>query len=151
MVPIHTVAFSQQKLRSALRRSGEREAGLTYGFVIHARRRGTRSALGIITLGGESLALTPRLVAGLSGQALRLFGSAPIALEPGSHLPGVGAERPDREDLPLSSVLMQVDGAQGAEAATTRRIVEVEATVMADSLVQPLVVLTTVRPGSWPS
>jgi hypothetical protein len=52
-------------------------------------------------------------------------------------------------DAPLASVLMHVEGLD-RYAPGAQRIVEVEARVIADSLVQPLVVLTTSRPPSWP-
>ena len=149
VIPNHTIAFSQQKLRSALRRSAQQESGLTYGFVIHARRRGTRAALGVITLGGESLVLTSGLIAGLAGRPLKLFGSAPISLVQGSAVSGAAETSDGRGDLPLASVMMQVEGMTDPAAAQQR--VEVEAKVIADSLVQPLVVLTTTRPASWPA
>ena len=149
VIPNHTIAFSQQKLRSALRRSAQQESGLAYGFVIHARRRGTRAALGVITLGGESLVLTSGLIAGLAGRPLKLFGSAPISLVQGSAVSGAAETSDGRGDLPLASVMMQVEGMTDPAAAQQR--VEVEAKVIADSLVQPLVVLTTARPASWPA
>jgi hypothetical protein len=147
VIPSHTIAFNQQKLRSALRRAAQQDAALTYGFVIHARRRGTRAALGVITLGGESLVLTSGLIAGLAGLPLRLFGSAPISLQQGSAAGGLERD-PTRPDIPLASVMMQVEGVNNPTAARQR--VEVEAKVIADSLVQPLVVLTSTRPASWP-
>lgn len=147
MVPFHTVAFAQQKLRSAIRRADAQHQGLRYGFVIHARRRGSRSVLGVITLSGESLALTPRLLEGLAGRSVRLFGAAPIVLSAGSTVPG-GSELRPAADLALTSVLMQVDGV--ADTGGSGHVVEVEATVMADALAQPLVVLTAERPASWP-
>jgi len=147
VVPFHTVAFAQQKLRSALRRSAAQHQGLHYGFVIHARRRGTRNVLGVITASGESLALTPRLLEGLNGQSLRLFGTAPILLQAGATI-GSELERRTAADLSLASVLMHVDGV--SDPAAAGHVVEVEATVMADALAQPLVVLTSERPASWP-
>ena len=41
MVPYHTIAFSQQKLRAALRRAAGQEPAFTYGFVVHSRRHRT--------------------------------------------------------------------------------------------------------------
>src|SRR5688572_17404235 len=37
VVPYHTIAFSQQKLRAALRRSTGQDPAFNYGFVIHSR------------------------------------------------------------------------------------------------------------------
>jgi hypothetical protein len=65
VVPYHTIAFSQQKLRAALRRSAGQDPALNYGFVVHARRQNDRPTLGVITLNGESLPLNRRLLAGL--------------------------------------------------------------------------------------
>ena len=73
VVPYHTIAFSQQKLRAALRRSAGQDPSLNYGFVVHARRQNERPTLGVITLNGESLALNRRLIGGLEGLPLWLF------------------------------------------------------------------------------
>jgi hypothetical protein len=147
VVPFHTVAFAQQKLRSAVRRASSQHQNLRYGFVIHARRRGARNALGVITLSGESLALTPRLLEGLDGRSLRLFGTAPIQLSAGTTI-GSDLELRAKADLALASVMMHVDGV--SDAAAQGHVVEVEAAVMADALAQPLVVLMPERPESWP-
>ena len=80
VVPYHTIAFSQQKLRAALRRSGGQEPSLTYGFVVHSRRQHERPTLGVITLNGESLPLNRRLLAALEGLPLWLFGHARVTL-----------------------------------------------------------------------
>ena len=40
MVPYHTIAFSQQKLRAALRRAEGQEPAFNYGFVVHSRPSG---------------------------------------------------------------------------------------------------------------
>jgi len=106
-------------------------------------------ALGVITPSGESLALTPRLLAGLSRQQLWLFGTAAVVLEVGDVVKGQGARDGGDADAPLSSVLMHVEGLD-RYAPGAQRVVEVEARVIADALVQPLVVLTTARPAAWP-
>ena len=108
MVPYHTIAFSQQKLRAALRRSTDQEMAFGYGFVLHSRRHNDRSTLGLITLNGESMALTPRLLAALERQQLWLFGHARITLEAGSLAPNVDPERLDAAECPLSSLLMHI-------------------------------------------
>ena len=107
----------------------------------------SKSLLLVITASGESLALTPRLLEGLNGQSLRLFGTAPILLQAGATI-GSELERRTAADLSLASVLMHVDGV--SDPAAAGHVVEVEATVMADALAQPLVVLTSERPASWP-
>ena len=62
MVPYHTIAFSQQKLRAALRRAAGQDPAFTYGFVVHSRRYSDHPTLGLITLNGESLPLNERLL-----------------------------------------------------------------------------------------
>lgn len=147
VVPSHTLQFGQQKLRTALKHASHCEAQLGYGFVLHARRRGRRTVLGIITPSGESLALTPRLLSGLARRPLWLFGTARVAIESGEtiRMPRGG----DLGDIPLTTVLMHVEGLH-QYAPGAQRVVEVEATVIANALIQPLVVLTTDRPASWP-
>src|SRR5882724_12747051 len=83
VVPYHTIAFSQQKLRAALRRAAGQDPAFNYGFVVHSRRQNERPTLGLITLHGESLAFNERLLKSLDGLPLWLFGHARITLVPG--------------------------------------------------------------------
>ena len=148
MVPYHTIAFSQQKLRAALRRSGGQDPPLAYGFVVHSRRQHERPTLGIITLNGESLPLNRRLLAGLDGLSLWLFGHARVTLDSGTPVAGVPEDK--LEDAPLATLLMHIatfDLATGAG----QNLVQVEASIRADTLVQPLIVLTPTRPEPWPA
>ena len=147
VVPYHTIAFSQQKLRAALRRSGAQEPALAYGFVVHSRRQHERPTLGVITLNGESLPLNRRLLAGLDGLPLWLFGHARVTLDSGTPVAGVPEDK--LEDAPLATLLMHIatfDLAAGA----AQNLVQVEASIRADTLVQPLIVLTPTRPEQWP-
>jgi hypothetical protein len=146
VVPYHTIAFSQQKLRAALRRSGGQEPALTYGFVVHSRRQQERTTLGLITLSGESLPLNRRLLTALDGLPLWLFGHARITLDQGTPVNGVPDEKVD--DAPLSALLMHI--ATFDVTAVAQHLVQVEAAIRADTLVQPLIVLTPTRPESWP-
>lgn len=149
MVPAHTLRFGQQRLLTALRRTAGPDARLGYGFVLHARRRGRRLVLGIITPSGESLPLTPRLLAALSGQPLWLFGTAPMSLEAGMPVAG-SARAADPAESPLASVRMEVQGLD-RYVPGAQQIVDLDASVIADALVQPLVVLTNRRPEPWPA
>ncbi len=149
MVPYHTIAFSQQKLRSALRRSAGHDPDLGYGFVVHARRQTAEPRLGLITLGGESMVLTERLVAALDAQPLWLFGHARIALEPGLRAAEADARQGTRADQPLTTLLMHI-ATFDANAGVSQHLVQVEAVVKAETLVQPLLVLTPTRPATWP-
>lgn len=147
MVPYHTIAFSQQKLRAALRRSGGQDPALTYGFVVHSRRQHERPTLGLITLNGESLPLNRRLLAALEGLPLWLFGHARVTLDTGTPVDGVPDDK--IEDAPLTALLMHIATFDVA-AADTQNLVQVEASIRAETLVQPLIVLTHNRPESWP-
>jgi hypothetical protein len=146
VVPYHTIAFSQQKLRAALRRSGAQEPALMYGFVVHSRRQQERPTLGLITLSGESLPLNRRLLTALEGLPLWLFGHARITLDQGIPIDGIAEEKLD--DAPLTGLLMHI--ATFDVTAVAQNLVQVEAAIRADTLVQPLIVLTTARPAAWP-
>lgn len=149
MVPYHTIAFSQQKLRAALRRSAEQDPAFTYGFVVHSRREHDRPTLGLITLQGESLALNERLLRALEGYSLWLFGHARISLAPGNVSEAAEGSKADPIDRPLASLVMQI-ATFDTSTGITQHLVQVEALVKAETLVQPLLVLTHARPGAWP-
>jgi hypothetical protein len=149
VVPYHTIAFSQQKLRAALRRAAGQEPAFNYGFVVHSRRQHERPALGLITLHGESLAFNERLLKSLDGLPLWLFGHARITLVPGASIaPGEGG-RTKQADRPLASMLMNI-ATFDTSTGVTQHLVQVEAVVKAESLVQPLLILTPTRPAAWP-
>jgi hypothetical protein len=148
VVPYHTIAFSQQKLRAALRRAAGQEPPFSYGFVVHSRRQNERPTLGLITLHGESLAFNERLLKSLEGLPLWLFGHARITLLPGVTVaPAEG--RTKQADRPLASMLMNI-ATFDTSTGVTQHLVQVEAVVKAESLVQPLLILTPSRPSAWP-
>jgi hypothetical protein len=147
VVPYHTIAFSQQKLRAALRRSSGQEPAFNYGFVVHSRRQNDRPTLGLITLHDESLALNERLLKGLDGLPIWLFGHARITFGGGETVEGAGRTKADLR--PLTSLVMHISTFD-TSAGLTQHLVQVEALVKAESLVQPLIVLTHERPASWP-
>ena len=149
MVPYHTIAFSQQKLRAALRRTAGQEPGFNYGFVVHSRRHNERPTLGLISLQGESLALSERLLKAVDGVTLWLFGHARITLTAGSTIDSAEGGKVAQADRPLASLVMQI-ATFDATAGITQHLVQVEALVKAETLVQPLLVLTHERPGAWP-
>jgi hypothetical protein len=146
VVPYHTIAFSQQKLRAALRRVAGQEPAFNYGFVVHSRRQNENPMLGVITLQGESLALSEQLLKGLDGLPIWLFGHARITLAAGES--SEPAESTD-EMSPLSSLVMHISTFD-TSAGLTQHMVQVEAMVRAETLVQPLLVLTHERPAAWP-
>ena len=149
MVPYHTIAFSQQKLRAALRRAAGQDPAFTYGFVVHSRRYSDHPTLGLITLHGESLPLNDRLLKALDGAPLWLFGHARITLGSGSAAVGAESSKADPMDRPLASLLMHI-ATFDTNAGITQHLVQVEAQVKAETLVQPLLVLTHARPEAWP-
>ena len=148
MVPYHTIAFSQQKLRAALRRTAGQDPAFGYGFVVHSRRHNDRPTLGLITLQGESLALSERLLKAVDGVPLWLFGHARITFTAGSIAEPVEGKT-KQADRPLASLVMQI-ATFDTSAGVTQHLVQVEALVKAETLVQPLLVLTHERPGAWP-
>ena len=158
MVPYHTIAFSQQKLRAALRRSAGQEPAFKYGFVVHSRRQNDRPTLGVITLHGESLALSERLLKGLDGLPIWLFGHARITFGAGQAIdsadpvkPAIGkaSGKPAADARPLTTLVMHISTFD-TTAGLTQHLVQVEALVKAETLVQPLLVLAHERPGPWP-
>ena len=149
MVPYHTIAFSQQKLRAALRRTAGQEPGFGYGFVVHSRRQHDRPTLGLITLHGESMALSERLLKSVDGVSLWLFGHARITLAAGTIVETAEGGKVEPTDRPLASLIMQI-ATFDTSAGITQHLVQVEALVKAETLVQPLLVLAHERPGAWP-
>jgi hypothetical protein len=149
VVPYHTIAFSQQKLRAALRRAEGQDPAFTYGFVVHSRRHHERPTLGLITLHGESLAFNERLLKSLDGLPLWLFGHARITLVPGTSIAPAEGGRTKQADRPLASMLMHI-ATFDTSTGVTQHLVQVEAVVKAESLVQPLLILTPCRPAAWP-
>jgi hypothetical protein len=149
VVPYHTIAFSQQKLRAALRRAAGQEPAFNYGFVIHSRRQHERPTLGLISLHGESLPLSERLLKSVDGVSLWLFGHARINFAAGSTVQPEEGGKARPIDRPLASLVMQI-ATFDTSAGITQHLVQVEALVKAETLVQPLLVLTHERPGAWP-
>lgn len=149
MVPYHTIAFSQQKLRAALRRSAGQEPAFNYGFVVHSRRQNEKPTLGVITLHGESLALSEQLLKGLDGLPIWLFGHARITFGAGETVDAAEAGKAKAELRPLTSLVMHISTFD-TTAGLTQHLVQVEALVKAESLVQPLIILTCDRPATWP-
>ena len=149
MVPYHTIAFSQQKLRAALRRAAGQDPAFAYGFVVHSRRHSDHPTLGLITLQGESLALNDRLLQALEGMPLWLFGHARITFAAGSAIEAAEGSKAKPDQRPLASLVMHI-ATFDTTTGLTQHLVQVEALVKAETLVQPLLVLTPQRPGAWP-
>jgi hypothetical protein len=149
VVPYHTIAFSQQKLRAALRRASGQEPAFNYGFVVHARRHAEEPTLGLITLSGESLPLSGRLLKSVDGIPLWLFGHARVAFGAGNTIESAEGGKTEPAERPLAALVMQI-ATFDTSAGVTQHMVQVEALVKAETLVQPLLVLTHERPSAWP-
>ena len=121
MVPYHTIAFSQQKLRAALRRASGQDPAFTYGFVVHSRRHNEHPSLGLISLHGESLPLSERLLQGLDGMPLWLFGHARITLNPGAALGSAEASKAEPAGRPLASLVMHIATFDTSTGVTSRK------------------------------
>ena len=104
--------------------------------------------------------LGPSTGSGQAAEALNLFGYTGVGTlamsAAGARLTHVDASRKSVEagkanaDLrPLTSLVMHISTFD-TSSGLTQHLVQVEALVKADSLVQPLIVLTHERPGTWP-
>jgi hypothetical protein len=103
----------------------------------------------VITLQGESLALSEHLLKGLDGLPLWLFGHARITFGAGAAIDSTDADKPGAAQRPLTSLVMHISTFD-TSAGVTQHLVQVEAMVKAETLVQPLLVLTHERPAAWP-
>jgi hypothetical protein len=103
----------------------------------------------VITLHGESLALSEHLLKGLDGLPIWLFGHARITFGAGGKVDAAESGKAKAELRPLTSLVMHISTFD-TNAGVTQHLVQVEALVKAESLVQPLIILTNERPGSWP-
>jgi hypothetical protein len=84
----------------------------------------------------------------LDGLPLWLFGHARITLLPGAVI-GAEGGRTKAAERPLASMLMNI-ATFDTSTGVTQHLVQVEAVVKAESLVQPLLILTPTRPTAWP-
>ena len=98
---------------------------------------------------GESLAFNEPLLKSLYGLPLCLFGHARITLVPCTTISPVEGGRTKQADRPLASMLMNI-ATFDTSTGVTQHLVQVEAVVKAESLVQPLLILTPSRPAAWP-
>lgn len=147
MVPYRTVALGQQRVKATLCRSEASTSRFGYGVLLHVRKERTRATLGLITMSGESLPLTARLLATITDTPMLLAGQTRVTL--GLIDPGAHAE-PDRA---LDAVVMQViPEAAAAESFSgdSDALAGIDALVCADTLLQPLVLLLPARPVGWP-
>jgi hypothetical protein len=89
------------------------------------------------------------LLKALDGLPLWLFGHARITLVPGTSISPTEGGRTKQADRPLASMLMHI-ATFDTSTGVTQHLVQVEAVVKAESLVQPLLILAPSRPAAWP-
>jgi len=78
-----------------------------------------------------------------------VFGHARITLVPGTAITPTEGGRTKPADRPLASLLMHI-ATFDTSTGVTQHLVQVEAVVKAESLVQPLLILAPTRPAAWP-
>jgi hypothetical protein len=146
MVPFRTIAYGQQRLIAAIAHQPDRLEHLDFGFLLHPRREPTGPILGIITLQGESMPLTPTLLQALSGQDLLLSGKTRVELGP------VTPIDPTANGTPLTTILLTVlpEPDEVGDAAVGLPLLGIEALIAADTLLHPIVLLMSARPAGWP-
>jgi hypothetical protein len=93
--------------------------------------------------------LSERLLKSVDGIPLWLFGHARVTFGAGNTIESAEGGKTDPADRPLSSLVMQI-ATFDTSAGITQHMVQVEALVKAETLVQPLLVLTHERPAAWP-
>ena len=75
--------------------------------------------------------------------------NARITLVPGTSIASAEGGRTKPADRPLASMLMHI-ATFDTSTGVTQHLVQVEAVVKAESLVQPLLILAPTRPSAWP-
>jgi hypothetical protein len=80
---------------------------------------------------------------------LWLFGHARITFAAGNHTESSEGSKAEPAQRPLSSLVMHI-ATFDTTTGLTQHLVQVEALVKAETLVQPLLVLTHQRPAAWP-
>ena len=146
------VETARVKLKAMIAGQTGKIPQFSYGFLVHRRVEGGRVRFGIITSGGESLALTRALVRGLAGVECWIYGVVPARLRLGS--PGLGTDG-------LESTATRGLEAPAARLVITRlarrgygrpdkRLWPLEGLLTPANLNEPLLVLTRARPPVWP-
>jgi hypothetical protein len=93
--------------------------------------------------------LNDRLLQSLEGMPLWLFGHARITFAAGAPTASSEGSKAEQDQRPLSSLVMHI-ATFDTTTGLTQNLVQVEALVKAETLVQPLLILTHQRPASWP-
>jgi hypothetical protein len=131
-------------IERALDLAADRPAQFTWGCAVIAREdEKGRSTLCVVTAGGEALALTPRMVAGISRKtSVQVWGTVPCLL--GEANPDQGSS-PD-DPMEVVSLLLAV----GPRPPTLRCFTDLELRLTAEEIGRPVVLCFTHKPSGWP-
>ena len=142
------VATVRDRLVSALR-TATTPFPCGYAFLIHPRRREGEDGFGVITLAGESLPLSVRMLAALERVPSLIDGLSPVTLAPAEPFDWTAPRDPGtswNEVLPVNRI------AVWHGPRTERVSIHATGTYLAASARSPqLVVFCQSRPEGWPA
>ena len=141
----------QEKLRQVIAGAASEGQEYGYGFLLHRREDFGQLQFGLITLGGESMPLTHRMLNALQGVVCWVYGEVPAGIETADrdrHAAHVDDEgRPtDTVARTLMVTLLTPDGSQPDSSA----LGPAQGTMTPVTLPDPLLMLTAPRPAGWP-
>ncbi len=141
----------QEKLRQVMAGAASEGQEYCYGFLLHRREDFGQLQFGLITLGGESMPLTHRLLNALQGVACWVYGEVPAGIETADR--DRHAVHVDDEGHPTDAMartimvtLLTPDGSQPDDFA----VCPAQGTMTPVTLTEPLLLLTATRPVGWP-
>jgi hypothetical protein len=111
-----------------------------YGFVLHQRRNLDGMVFGMITSGGESLAVNGAMLRSIAGSLCWAFGAVPFTLEP------AGSTDPESE---VRRLTVRVPSGI-LEDPELRALCPVHGPIDATAMAEPMVILLDTRPQGWP-
>jgi len=142
------VATVRDRLRTALKET-DTPFPCGYAFLIHPRRRAGEEGFGVITLSGESLPLSVRMLAALEEVPTLIDGVSPIVLAPAEPFDWTAPQEPG---TPWSEVLPVHRIAVWHGHRPERLTMQSTGTYLAAGSHGPqLVVFCQTRPQGWPA
>jgi hypothetical protein len=141
----------QEKLRQVMAGAASEGQEYGYGFLLHRREDFGQLQFGLITLGGESMPLTHRLLNALQGVACWVYGEVPAGIETADrdrHAVHVDDEGHPTDAMArtLMVTLLTPDGSHPDDLA----VCPAQGTMTPVTLTEPLLLLTATRPVGWP-
>ncbi|MFZ5623266.1 MAG: hypothetical protein ACOY71_02390 [Gemmatimonadota bacterium] len=139
------VAAVRDQLRVALATTGAPFA-CTWACLIHPRRRGSERGYGVITLCGESLALTVQMLRDLQNVPTLLNGQTPVMVGPADEgeKPDLDPDEPLVTERPVQRLRLWRVDRDGRLAAQTGALAE------AGDVGVQFALLCAGRPSGWP-